>query len=290
METKQLRNTGVTISAIGLGGMPMSLSSRPPEAQSIEVIHRALDLGVTLIDTADSYCKDESDKHHNERLIAKALTQYQGDRTKIVIATKGGLMRPNGDWTRNGNPEHLRETIRTSFEALGGNKPIDIWQYHAPDPNYSIEESLKPAKEAVESGLIRFVGVSNFSVEQIKRARDVVDIVSVQNQYNPWHRQPEKDGVLEYCQQENLTFLPWSPLGGSRRVISLGDISAIASLAKTKGVSVYVIVLAWVRAKSPCIVPIPGASKVSSIEDSVKSVEVKLSKEEVQQIDRETAA
>lgn len=290
METKQLRNTGVTISAIGLGGMPMSLSSRPPEAQSIEVIHRALDLGVTLIDTADSYCKDESDKHHNERLIAKALTQYQGDRTKIVIATKGGLMRPNGDWTRNGNPEHLRETIRTSFEALGGNKPIDIWQYHAPDPNYSIEESLKPAKEAVESGLIRFVGVSNFSVEQIKRARDVVDIVSVQNQYNPWHRQPEKDGVLEYCQQENLTFLPWSPLGGSRRVSSLGDISAIASLAKTKGVSVYVIVLAWVRAKSPCIVPIPGASKVSSIEDSVKSVEVKLSKEEVQQIDRETAA
>lgn len=268
----------------------MSLSSRPPEAQSIEVIHRALDLGVTLIDTADSYCKDESDKHHNERLIAKALTQYQGDRSKIVIATKGGLMRPNGDWTRNGNPEHLRETIRTSFEALGGNKPIDIWQYHAPDPNYSIEESLKPAKEAVESGLIRFVGVSNFSVEQIKRARDVVDIVSVQNQYNPWHRQSENDGVLEYCQQENLTFLPWSPLGGSRRVSSLEDIGAIASVAKAKGVSVYVIVLAWVRAKSPCIVPIPGASKVASIEDSVKSVEVKLSQEEVQQIDRLAAA
>lgn len=290
METKQLGNTGVTISAIGLGGMPMSLSSRPPEAQSIEVIHRALDLGVTLIDTADSYCKDESDKHHNERLIAKALTQYQGDRLKIVIATKGGLMRPNGDWTRNGNPEHLRKTIRTSFEAFGGNKPIDIWQYHAPDPNYSIEESLKPAKEAVESGLIRFVGVSNFSVEQIKRARDVVDIVSVQNQYNPWHRQPEHDGVLEYCQRENLTFLPWSPLGGSRRVSSLEDIGAIASVAKAKGVSVYAIVLAWVRAKSPCIVPIPGASKVSSIEDSVKSVEVKLSQEEVQQIDRETAA
>lgn len=290
METTQLGNTGVSISAIGLGGMPMSLSSRPPETQSIEVIHRALDLGVTLIDTADSYCKDESDKHHNERLIAKALTEYQGDRSKIVVATKGGLMRPNGDWTRNGNPEHLRETIRTSFEALGGNKPIDIWQYHAPDPNYSIEESLKPAKEAVESGLIRFVGVSNFSVEQIKRARDVVDLVSVQNQYNPWHRQSENDGVLEYCQQENLTFLPWSPLGGSRRVSSLEDIGAIASVAKAKGISVYAIVLAWVRTKSPCIVPIPGASKVSSIEDSVKSVEIKLSKEEVEQIDRETAA
>ena len=289
METKQLGSTHITISAIGLGGMPMSISGRPEEAQSIEVIHRALDLGVTLIDTADSYCKDESDKHHNERLIAKALQEYQGN-ANVTIATKGGLMRPNGDWTRNGNPEHLKETIRTSFEALGGEKPIDIWQYHAPDTKYSIEESLKPAAEAVKSGLIRFVGVSNFSVEQIKRASEVVEIVSVQNQYNPWHRQPEFDGVLEYCDRQNLTFLPWSPLGGSRRASKLGEIKAIASMAKIKGVSVYAIVLAWVRAKSPCIVPIPGASKVSSIEDSVKSAQVKLSKEEVQQIDNETAA
>jgi len=286
METKQLGSTDITISAIGLGGMPMSISGRPDEAQSIAVIHRALDLGVTLIDTADSYCKDEADKHHNERLIAKALKEYQGN-VNVTIATKGGLMRPNGDWTRNGSPEHLKETIRTSFEALGGEKPIDVWQYHAPDPQYSIEESLKPA---VESGLIRFVGVSNFSVEQIKRAREVVNIVSVQNQYNPWHRQPEFDGVLEYCEVEKLTFLPWSPLGGSRRASKLGDINAITSLAKDKGVSVYAIVLAWVRAKSPCIVPIPGASKVSSIEDSVKSVQVKLSPEEVQQIDNETGA
>ncbi len=289
METKQLGHTDITISAIGLGGMPMSISGRPEEAQSIQVIHRALDLGVTLIDTADSYCKDESDKHHNERLIAKALKEYQGN-ANVTIATKGGLMRPNGDWTRNGSPEHLKETIRTSFEALGGEKPIYIWQYHAPDTKYSIEESLKPVVEAVKSGLVRFVGVSNFSVEQIKRAREVVDLVSVQNQYNPWHRQPEFDGVLEYCEVEKLTFLPWSPLGGSRRASKLGDIKVIASLAKDKGVSVYAIVLAWVRAKSPCIVPIPGASKVSSIEDSVKSVQVNLSPQEVQQIDNETGA
>jgi len=119
METKQLDSTKVTVSAIGLGAMPMSLSSRPPEAQSIEVIHRALDLGITLIDTADSYCKDESDKHHNERLIHKALRQYRGDVSNVIVATKGGLMRPNGSWTRNGDPKHLRETIQTSFEALG---------------------------------------------------------------------------------------------------------------------------------------------------------------------------
>lgn len=290
METKQLGNTGVAVSAIGLGGMPLSLSSRPPESDAIAVIHRALDLGVTLIDTADSYCKDESDKHHNEQLIHKALQSYHGVTSEVIVATKGGLMRPQGSWTRNGNPDHLRETIRVSFEALGGSKPIDLWQYHAPDTDYTIEEALAPAKEAVAQGLIRFVGVSNFSVEQIKRARDVVDVVSVQNQYNPWHRQPEFDGVLQYCETEGLTFFPWSPLGGSRRVGNLEDIRAIAELAKEKGASVYQIVLAWLRAKSHCIVPIPGASKISSIEGSVGAIEVQLSSSDVARIDQETSA
>ncbi len=285
MGTKQLGKTGIFVSAIGLGGMPMSISNRPPESQSIQVIHRALDLGITFIDTADSYCKDESDKHHNERLIHKALTSYKGDVSQVIVATKGGLMRPDGSWTRNGSPEHLRQTIQVSFEALGGAKPIDVWQYHAPDPNYTIEESLAPVKEAVEAGLIRFVGVSNFSVEQIKQAQDVVDVVSVQNQYSPWERQPENDGVLKYCEQEGLTFLPWSPFGGSRRHQNLQDIPAIAQLAKQKGVSVYNIVLAWLRSKSPSILPIPGASKISSIEDSVKAINVTLSAEEVQKID-----
>jgi len=262
----------------------MSLSGRPTESQAIAVIHRALDLGVTLIDTADSYCQDESDKHHNEELIAKALQQYTGDIRSVTVATKGGLMRPQGAWTRNGNPHHLRKTIRESFEALGGQKPIDLWQYHAPDPSYTIEAALAPAKEAVEAGMIRFIGVSNFSVEQIKRARDTVEIVSVQNQYNPWHREPESDGVLEYCETEKLTFFPWSPLGGSRRATSLQDVPAIAKLAAEKNVSVYCIVLAWLMGKSPCVVPIPGATKVSSIEDSLRAIEVKLTDEELQQI------
>lgn len=284
MKNKKLGNTNFNISAIGLGGMPLSLSGRPTESQAIAVIHRALDLGVTLIDTADSYCQDQSDKHHNEELITKALQQYTGDIRAVTVATKGGLMRPQGAWTRNGNPHHLRKTIRESFEALGGQKPIDLWQYHAPDPSYTIEEALAPAKEAVAEGIVRFVGVSNFSVEQIKRARDIVEIASVQNQYNPWHREPESEGVLEYCETEKLTFFPWSPLGGSRRVTSLQDMPAIAKLAAEKNVSVYCIVLAWLMAKSPCIVPIPAATKLSSIEDSVKAIDVKLTDEEVQQI------
>lgn len=290
MELKPLGNTSVSISAIGLGGMPLSLSGRPSELEAIAVIHRALDLGVTLLDTADSYCRDETDKHHNERLLYKALQQYEGDTSQVIVATKGGLMRPQGAWTRNGNPDHLRQTIRESFAALGGNQPIDLWQYHSPDPGYSIAASLTPAREAVEAGLIRYVGVSNFSVEQIQKARDVVEIVSVQNQYSPWHRQPERDGVLAYCEQEGLTFLPWSPLGGSRRVKSLPEIQPIAQLAKEKNVSVYCLVLAWLRTKSACVVPIPGASKVESIADSVKAAAVHLSAIEVEQIDRATAS
>jgi aryl-alcohol dehydrogenase-like predicted oxidoreductase len=290
METKKLGNTDIVVSAIGLGGMRLSLSTRPPEAQAIATIHRAFDLGVTLIDTADSYCKDESDKHHNERLIHQAIQQYSGDTSRIVVATKGGLMRPNGAWTRNGNPQHLQEAIHKSFEALGGKQPIDVWQYHAPDPNYTIEESLAPAKAAIAEGILRFVGVSNFSVEQIKRARDVVEIVSVQNQYNPWNRQPESDGVLEYCEREGLTFFPWSPLGGSQRIGQLAEIGTIAQLAQEKGVSVYCIVLAWLEAKSPCILPIPGASKPETIQDSLNTLKVKLSDSELNQIDQATAS
>lgn len=289
MKTTDLGKTGVKFSAIGLGAMPLSLSSRPPESVAIAVIHRALDLGITLIDTADAYCRDESDKHHNERLIAKALASYPGDTSAVLVATKGGLMRPGGSWTRNGNPEHLKQTIEESFQALGGQKPIDLWQYHSPDPDYSIRASLTPVQAAVEAGLIRFVGVSNFSVEQIKEAQDVVAVVSVQNQYNPWQRQPEKDGVLDYCEQQGLTFLPWSPLGGSRRVGNLSQIPVFRQLAQEKGVSAYQIVLAWLRMKSPCIVPIPGASKVASIEDSAHAVEVSLDEQEVHQIDQTTA-
>ena len=274
IETKSLGNTNIQVSAIGLGAMPMSLSNRPPEEQAIATIHRALDLGVTLIDTADSYCLDEADKHHNEKLIHKALKQYSGDIGQVIVATKGGLMRPRGSWARNGNPDHLRQTIRESFIALGGETPIDLWQYHSPDPEYTIAAALTPAKEAMTAGMIRSVGVSNFSVDEIQRARDVVEIVSVQNQYNPWNRQPEFDGVLEYCEREGLTFLPWSPLGGSRRFKGLQEFVPIANLAQTKGVSVYAIVLAWLRAKSPCVLPIPGASKVSSVEDFSAAAEI----------------
>ncbi|MBD1823520.1 aldo/keto reductase [Cyanobacteria bacterium FACHB-DQ100] len=284
MSMSHLRELGITremVFPIGLGGMPMSIRDRPPEDQSIATIHKALELGVTLIDTADAYCRDESDKHHNEKLIYKALQQYTGDKSQVMIATKGGLMRPNGSWTQNGNPDHLRKTIRESFEALGGDKPIDIWQYHSPDPNYSIKDALTPAKEAQNAGIVRYVGVSNFSIDQLKQARDVVEIVSVQNQYNPWHRNPEYDGVLEYCEAEGITFLPWSPLGGMSRVKQLQQFTGMTDLAAEKGLSIYSLLLAWMLSKSPCIVPIPGASRPETIADSIKAAQVRLEPPEI---------
>ncbi len=284
MSQPHLRELGITremIFPIGLGGMPMSIRDRPSEEQSIATIHKALELGVTLIDTADAYCRDESDKHHNEKLIYKALQQYSGNKNQVMIATKGGLMRPNGAWTQNGNPDHLRQTIRESFEALGGDQPIDIWQYHSPDPNYSIKDALTPAKEAQNQGLVRYIGVSNFSIDQLKQARDVVEVVSVQNQYNPWHRNPEFDGILEYCEAEGITFLPWSPLGGSSRVKQLQQFTGITDLAAEKGLSIYSLILAWMLSKSPCIVPIPGASRPESIADSVKAAQVRLEPPEI---------
>lgn len=293
MKYTHLGNTGVRISAIGLGAMSISLSNRPPEETAIKVIHRALDLGVCLIDTADSYCIDETDKHHNEKLIAKALKRYTGDFggsvnsiQEVIVATKGGLIRPHGDWVVHVEPSHIRKTIKESFEALGGEEPIPLWQLHAADPKYSIESTLVPVKEALDQGLIKYVGVSNLSVEQIQRAMRIIPIVSVQNQHNPWHRNPEFDGVLEFCEKNNLNFFPWSPVGGSHRFKRLLEIRPLTDLAQSKSCSVYSLILTWLRQKSPCVVPIPGATKISSIEDSVSSLNVHLSHNDMAKIDQ----
>lgn len=286
MKTRKLGNTNVYLSCIGLGAMPLSIKKeRPSEEEAIRVIHRAFELGINFIDTADSYCWDESDKHHNEKIIGKALRTYTvypspswgegvprsgtGEGERIFIATKGGLMRPKGQWICNGNPEHLWKTINQSVEALG--RPIDLWQFHAPDSDYAIEKSLAPAVKAQEQKLIRFIGVSNFSVDEIKEAQSQAPIVSVQNQYNLWNRDPETDGVLQYCEENNLTFLPWSPLGGMGR-------------AKSSPVDVKVVI-AWMLQKSSCIIPIPGASQLRTLEDTVRAVDLKLTAEELKKVE-----
>lgn len=285
MKSVTVGNTGVPVSAIGFGAMHLSIEGRPDETQAIDVIHRALELGVNFIDTADAYCTSEEEKHHNERLIHRALAAYAGDTSEVRVATKGGLIRPNGRWERDGSPDHLRRTIRESYQALGGEQPIFLWQHHAPDPDYPVDISLQPALEAVEEGLIRFIGVSNYTVEQLELALSVAEVVSVQNQYSLWNRKPEETGVLAYCEREGLSFLPWGPFGGRRRAKALDKIQVLSEVANERGVSPQQVVLAWLMARSAIILPIPGASRLETLEDSVGALGLELTDEEVQRLD-----
>ncbi len=284
MHTRQLGKTGLTVSCIGLGAMPMSVpAKRPTEADAIGVIHHAIDCGVTFIDTADSYCLDDSEPGHNERLIGKALAELPpAKRDGLVVATKGGLVRPGGRWERNGSPEHLRAVCEASLKNLR-TECITLYQYHRIDPNYPLAESLGCLKQMQQEGKIRFIGVSNFSVMELEAAEAVADIVSVQNEYSRKHRQPETDGVLQYAQAKNLAFLAWSPLNGIGGAKTLGHFEPLLeSIAASHHVSIYQVVLAWLLSKGPQVIPLPGASRTQSIEDSAQACLLKLRPEEIE--------
>lgn len=244
-------------------------------------------MGVMFLDTADSYCTGTDDMHHGERLVAEALEAYPGDTSEVVVATKGGLRRPGGRWVADCDPERLRRTIRESFEVLGGDEPIDLWQLHTVDNNHDVRASLEPAVEAAERGMIRHIGVSNFKIPDIQRAREVVDPITVQNQWNPWHRDPEDDGVLDFCEDEGLTFLPWSPFSGRSTADAVADVPVLSDVARARGTSPHRVLLAWMMAKSPAVVPIPGASRIETLEDSIRAVEIELTDEEFERIDSE---
>ncbi|CAF3232567.1 unnamed protein product [Rotaria sp. Silwood2] len=286
--TINLGHTNIKITRIGLGSMPLSIYGRPTREDAINVIHRTLDLGITLIDTADAYCLDENDKNYSERLIYQALQTCQGsaDIHNIIIATKGGLIRPGGAWETDLNPSRIRQAIEKSYESLGGQKPIPLWQIHnSPQDNkYSLKEIFQPICEAVELKLIQYVGVSNFTVEQIKEVQTYIEIQSVQNVFNLFKRQSEIDGVLKYCEDNNLTFLAYSPMGGRRKYKKLNKDKLLLNLGEKYHCSPYCIVLSWILSKSKCIVPIPGASKITSIEDSVKALHIQLDRNDIELI------
>jgi aryl-alcohol dehydrogenase-like predicted oxidoreductase len=261
--------------------MYMSIDGRPEEAQAIRCIHASLDAGVTLIDTADVYCLDDRDLGHNERLIAKALA---GRREKVTVATKGGLARPRGAWTRHARPEHLHTACEASLTALGVSV-IDVYQLHAPDPKVPFAESVGALARLREAGKIRWVGLSNVSVDELAAARRIVPIASVQNRWNPSDRGPERDGVLAACNAEGIAFLPYSPFGGAGGAPRLGSNAALAAIASRRGVSAHQVVLAWMLAKSPAVIPIPGARREASARDSAAAADVELTPGDVAAIE-----
>ena len=275
---------GLKVGAIGLGEMPMSLAGRPDEAQAIRTIHTALDLGVTLIDTADAYCLDGSEVGHGERLVAEALAAWPGDRDRVLVATKGGHTRPGGDWDLDGRPEYLRQACEASLRALGV-EAIGLYQFHRPDPKVPFAESVGAMAELKAAGKVRLVGLSNVSVDQIRQARQIVDVASVQNEFSPRFRRSE--GELAFCASQRIAFLPWSPLGGIGRGRSLGGRhAAFAEVAEAHGVSPQQVALAWELAKAPVVIPIPGASRPETITDSAAAATLRLSADDLARLDR----
>ena len=283
MPTRRLG--GLQVSAIGLGEMPMSLAGRPDEAQSVRTIHAALDAGVTLIDTADASCIDPSEVGHGARLVAKALAAWPGDRDRVLVATKGGHTREGGEWYLDGRPEHLRQACEASLRALGV-EAIGLYQFHRPDPKVPFAESVGAMAELKAAGKVRLVGLSNVSVDQIKQARQLVQVASVQNEFSPRFRRSE--GELAFCAAEGIAFLPWSPLGGIGRGGSLGQgrHRAFGEVAEAHGVSAQQVALAWQLAKAPAVIPIPGSSRPETITDSAAAAGLRLSDDELARLDR----
>lgn len=284
MQTRSIG--GLQVSAIGLGAMPMSIEGRPDHARSIATIHAALGAGVTLIDTADAYHLYANEVGHNESLIAEALATYGGPTDDVLVATKGGHLRPgDGSWYVDGRPEYIKGAAEASLKRLGL-EAIGLYQFHRPDRRVPYAESVGALRDLLDEGKIRMAGISNVNPAQIREAHEVLGgrLVSVQNQFSPAFRSSEPE--LELCAEFGVAFLPWSPLGGIGRASDLGSrFGVFAEIAGGHGVSPQQLCLAWELAKAPIVIPIPGSSRPESILDSVRAVELHLTVSELAQLD-----
>jgi aryl-alcohol dehydrogenase-like predicted oxidoreductase len=265
---------------IGLGGMPLSVDGRPDEDRAIRTIHAALDAGVNLIDTADAYSLDETDFGHNERLIAKAL---RGRRDGVFVATKGGHTRRGRAWELDGRPEYIRSACEASLRALETDV-IDLYQYHRPDPAVPYAETIGAMADLRDEGKVRWVGVSNASVAQLEEALEIVELASVQNQLALDFTSPIAKGEVAFATERGLAFLPWSPLGGIGRADGTAAVPPVMAAAEAHGVSLQQVVLAWLLALAPAVIPIPGSSRPETIADSARAVELELSEDELRGI------
>jgi len=275
-----------TVSAIGLGEMPLSIEGRPDRRQAIATIHASLDAGVTIIDTADAYSLGVQEHGHGELLVAEALAAYPGPTDDVLVATKGGHRRPgDGSWTVHGDPAYVKEACEASLKRLGVDA-IGLYQYHRPDPSVPWAESVGALADLLDEGKILMAGVSNASVARIDEAQQVLGgrLVSVQNEFSPRFRSSE--GELEHCERLGIAFIPWSPLGGIGNADDIRtDHPAFAEVAAEVGASPQLVTLAWMLAKGSRVIPIPGSSRPETAIASPAAADISLTPEQVGRLD-----
>ncbi|MFC6286425.1 aldo/keto reductase [Nocardioides sp. GCM10027113] len=270
------------VSAIGLGAMPMSVREHNDEERALATVARALEEGVTLIDTADAYSPDEATFGHNEELVARALRAHGVGPDEVLVATKGGHTRRGREWHLDGRPEYLREACLGSLRRLGVER-IGLYQHHRPDPAVPYEETMGGLKALLDEGLVASVGISNADPDQIRLAHGILGdgLVAVQNQFSPSFRSSWPE--IELCSELGLAFLAWSPLGGMSEAGELGSRwGRFAEVADRHGASPQQVCLAWELALSDAVIPIPGASRPESVADSARAVHLELAPDEVE--------
>lgn len=269
----------------------MRLSTEPErdETRAVSVLHAALDAGVTLLDTADAYCLDESDTGHNERLIARALASWNGDRSRIVVATKGGLTRPQGRWIADGRASHLVAACEASRRALGVDR-IDLYQLHAPDPRVPLSTSVRALASLQRDGVVAHIGLCNVTVGQIEEARRIADIDAVQVELSFWNDDNLLSGVAGYCVAHGIRLIAHTPLGGSRRARRAKSDALLAELAARHGVAPCDIALAWLMELSNVIVPIPGPTRVETAAALARLMDLRLTEADRARLDQRVPA
>ena len=263
---------------IGLGCMRLSTMPDRDEERAVAVIHAALDAGATLLDTADAYCFDERDVGHNERLVARALATWSGDRSRITIATKGGIRRPKGAWLNDGRARHLREACEASRRALEVDT-IQLYQLHAVDPRVPVETSVGQLARLQAEGKIRDVGLCNVTVGQIRAAQTIVRIASVQVSLSPFDDESLRNGVAEYCRELGIRLIAYRPLGGDR-VKRLARDAALSRIAAKHGATNAEVTLAWLMSFGDDVVPIPGATRLETASSLARALGVELDDED----------
>ena len=278
-----------SVSAMGLGCMPMSwMPMMDKREQALATIHRALDLGIDFLDTANVYCPTWDEMGHNEVLIAEAFRTYSGpaDVSSVFVATKGGLTRSEGDvWGRDASLDGLRTACEKSLRDLDVST-IDLYQLHRTDPRFTVLEQMQTLLALHDEGLVRWVGLSNFTLAELDVAIEILGtpgdgcLASVQNEFSPRCRSDAD--VIDRCEETGIAFLPWSPLGGSRQAHDIGSHYAdFAEVGTETGFTAQEVVLAWLLRLSPAIIPIPGATRPQTVDSIVRALDLALTDEQV---------